>query len=279
MLTGISPGEIIIIGLVMVLALNRKDLGMVFRAIGKGKRQLSRFNEKLAGTVKEITAIGAPPPEPSLFEKKEHIRRRSIKWRKELSSPDRTRASEAIKQYLFESPDFIAANLVLIYLNIGAEVETRAMIAEMLQCGKKVALPYVRMYDDESDVGIPMGIGRISCIDTDTERNRQGFLQPKKEFWGNCFKSDIGLIVCPIIAFDHECNALFRSDSSWGGYLLEMQKRKPIWALAYSGQLSDTILVGNMSEFKFDTILTENGFVKELSGIARPAADNLLPAI
>jgi hypothetical protein len=85
--------------------------------------------------------------------------------------------------------------------------------------------------------------------------------------------------MCPIIAFDHECNAIFRSDSSWGVYLLEMQKRKPIWGLAYSGQLSDTILAENISEFKFDNILTENGFVKELSGIARPAADNPLPAI
>lgn len=80
---------------------------------------------------------------PGVREAKRELRARMLEARSRLGAEARARADGRIRQNLVSLPEFARADVVLAYLAMGDEVETRGVIRDAWAAGKAVALPRV----------------------------------------------------------------------------------------------------------------------------------------
>lgn len=74
--------------------------------------------------------------------RKRELRQRYRQLRREMGEQERMRADGAIEERLCSLPVFEAAEVLLTYLGVGAEVRTRGIIERAWSLGKVVALPW-----------------------------------------------------------------------------------------------------------------------------------------
>lgn len=88
-------------------------------------------------------AQSAPAQESdaALASRKDALRARMRAARKAIPASDRARIDAAICERVCSSPEFQQAQVVLTYLSMGAEIETRGIIQRAWSEGKAVALP------------------------------------------------------------------------------------------------------------------------------------------
>lgn len=72
---------------------------------------------------------------------KDALRARMREARKAIPANERARIDAAICEHACATPEFQQAQVVLTYLSMGAEVDTRGIIQRAWQAGKTVALP------------------------------------------------------------------------------------------------------------------------------------------
>lgn len=142
--------------------------------------------------------IGAPTS-ADIAQRKRELRRDLKRLRAELGSDARSAADEGIANRLFALEEFQQAGIVLTYLAMGAEVETRQIIRRAWDLGKTVALPRcvkgTRLMEwfcvDNLD-----GLEKSSFGVEEPPRNPQRMLNPL----GEVGKSAVALV--PALAFD-----------------------------------------------------------------------------
>lgn len=74
-------------------------------------------------------------------EKKQKLREDVLNRRNAVSTSKRAMADERIKNFLQERPEYKNAQTVFCYVSVESEVNTRELIEEMLEEGKKVYSP------------------------------------------------------------------------------------------------------------------------------------------
>jgi 5-formyltetrahydrofolate cyclo-ligase len=74
---------------------------------------------------------------------KRDLRARMLEARRRLGAAERARADERIRRNVAGLPEFARAHVLLAYLAMGEEVETRGIIRDAWAAGKAVALPRV----------------------------------------------------------------------------------------------------------------------------------------
>ena len=88
----------------------------------------------------------------NLTAQKKELRQRIITVREQLSPDDRAAYSAAITERLLQLPDYQHANVVLGYMNFGAEFDSSAWVKQVLADGKRLVLPKVNRQTSQLDL-------------------------------------------------------------------------------------------------------------------------------
>jgi 5-formyltetrahydrofolate cyclo-ligase len=139
--------------------------------------------------------------------------RKSIKRRlRELDPAVRAEKSAIIQEKLVSSEVFRKSRVVMFYVPLPEEVDTREAIKWALEQGKKVAVPYIT---SKEGVMIPSEIFSLE----DLESGPFGIYQPKTTMISKVPLEEIDLVVVPAIAFDRQNRRLGRGKGYYDRFL------------------------------------------------------------
>lgn len=185
---------------------------------------------------------------------KGELRRRLLRQRDALPQDVRQAADEALCRHVLALPAFRDAPVVLSYLSMGSEVETRRIIDAAWQAGKVVALPRVvgprvlRWYR----VGGPSGLASL-------ERSAFGVLEPADDPACEVVPDMPALALVPGLAFDRRGFRLGYGGGFYDVFLSGFAGAS--LGLARSVSLLDELAVREAHDLPVRQVVTERGVV------------------
>ena len=265
-------GEFILIFFLILVFFGSKEIPKYMREAAKFiakvrsytntiRREMDTMATSVTSTVTEAlpAAGGVPgqaPVKPSReFEPKRMMREKYTAVRKALTPEERKEKSEKIGRYLLDSTETAAAGAILIYVNMGAEVETREVIRELLRKGKRIVVPYCKRGMNV------MGIGEILDVDRDIVIGDFKCPEPRPEARDQFYRSDLKLIVCPGVAFDRFGTRLGRGKGYFDNFLRELKGQVPIMGLAFDCQVQAEPLPFAYTDIMVDQVISESGLL------------------
>ena len=254
-MSGIGFGEIILIVSLILLFFGSKELPRFLREAGTLMGRIRRYSDKVRQELDELARPEATPV-PGIAgsaAKKQALRTQCLEARKNVSVEHRREKSKAIASHLSASQEYRDARSIMVYVSMGAEVDTRDIITQAMAEGKRVVIPYIK------SAGGELGLGAIENIDTDTVPGSLGILEPVECKRDNFFKSDLQLIICPGVAFDRFGGRIGRGKSYYDRFLGELKGRIPLFALAFDCQILDQSVPFDYHDISMDQIITESG--------------------
>ena len=220
--------------------------------------QARRYGDKVKEELDEVTkSLDGPPPVPHdtmTAREKQELRKKYLAFRKAMDPGDRAEKSKSICATLMSADQYQKAGAILVYANMGAEVETGTLIAAALKAGKRVVLPYCRSETRD------LGIGEIKDPARDIVIGTNKVPEPRADLRDIFFRSDLQLIVCPGVGFDIFGGRLGRGFAYYDNFLREFKGRVPIVGLAFEGQVQTGQFPFSYSDVAMDQIVTETGF-------------------
>ena len=141
---------------------------------------------------------------------------------------ERGQKSKIIKEKLFKIGDFNKAKVVMFYIALGGEVETKEMIKEARKLGKIIAVPICK----KDRISI-----RPCILDENARLKRSiyGVYEPMTE--KTLHLEDLDLVIVPGIAFDKKGNRLGRGKGCYDNFLKKIPKDTPTIGLAFGFQI------------------------------------------
>ena len=261
---GFGFSEILLILVLILVFFGSKELPKFIRDAARMVANVRRYSEKVRRELDAMTATVTEalpaatqlnPDLPRPKSAKQLLREKCSAARKSLDPADRSAKSEQIRRHLLDSPQMKSARAVMIYVDMGAEVETRETIREMLRQGKRVVIPYCK------PGGNMMGIGEITDLDKDVVIGETRSPEPLPDLRDRFFRSDLQLIICPGVGFDRFGGRLGRGRAYYDNFLHELKDRVPIIGLAFDCQILDERLPFSYSDVAMDQVITESGFL------------------
>ncbi len=157
------------------------------------------------------------------------LRRHFKKIRESLS--EKPEKSRRIQEKLLINPAILQANSVFLYLSIGSEVETLALMKELLSLGKRVAVP---LCDKETKTMVAVEVAETRSLRPGTygiwEPDPDSPVLPKEE---------IDVVLVPGLAFDKEGYRLGYGGGYYDKFLADFSGRTI--GLAFSESVTDTL--------------------------------------
>lgn len=180
--------------------------------------------------------------------RKIRVRKRMIAQRKALSGEAVRESSEAIRRRLLALSEVAEARVIHCYVSAKHnEVDTRRLISEALEEGKRIVVPVTDLGQRRLDHS------EIKCLD-ELERSVFGLLEPKKECRRLIGIGEVDLVIVPGLAFDPQGNRIGFGGGFYDRFLSEVQA--PKIALAYSFQVVEKIEAGP-HDVRMDKVVTD----------------------
>ncbi|MBN1131396.1 MAG: 5-formyltetrahydrofolate cyclo-ligase [Chitinispirillaceae bacterium] len=255
---GIGFSEVLLILMLVLVFFGSREFPRFVRESARFFARMRSFGEKIRHELDDISGspegISRFPEGDTIQTQKKELRSRYIAVRRGLAPAERAEKSRRICLYLNESERFRNAAAVMIYVNIGSEVETRELITEMVRDGKRVLIPYCRR---ESRA---MGLGEIRDLDKDIVAGEGGVPEPLPGLRDRFFRSDLRFIICPGVCFDAYGGRLGRGLAFYDNFLREFRGSVPLFGLAFDCQMHAERLPFSYNDVPMDQIVTETGF-------------------
>jgi len=182
--------------------------------------------------------------------KKDIIRKRVLKELKSQKEESRRQKSLAIKDNLFGSMEFKKAKRILLYAGKSYEVDTKPIIKEALEKGKRIFLPVTDLK------GKRLIISEISDFQKDTELGPYGIYQPVAGRIKDAGPDTLDLAVLPGVAFDKKGNRLGHGAGYYDRFLKDIPYDTPKFALAFDFQVQDADIPTLASDIPVTRIIT-----------------------
>jgi len=188
----------------------------------------------------------------SIQARKQALRQSIIAAREKLPASERMRSSRAVLDSICDLPAYRQAQMVLGYLNFGAELETDAWVQKALVDGKRVLLPRVNRATKQLD------LYQINDLAQDVAPGSWGIREPLIE---RCIKEEvlgaIDLILLPGVAFTREGARLGYGGGFYDKLLARMPNQPTLVAGAFALQVIQEI-PQEETDRKIDWLVTEN---------------------
>lgn len=257
---GLGFSEILLIVVLILIFFGSKEIPRFVREISKFFAYIRTYSDKVRRELDTLSldihaSSQSDDFKQPIIQKKNELRTQFLTTRKGLTSEQRSEKSKKIWEYVNEYPDLERCKSVMVYIDIGAEVETRGLIKMLQMQGKRIIIPYTN--DSCTDIGI----GEIKNLETDLIKSNAGTIDPKIELRNNFFKSDIQFVICPGVAFDTYGGRLGRGKSCYDRFLKELKGKVPIVGLAFSCQICQESLPFDYHDVPMDQVITEDGYV------------------
>jgi 5-formyltetrahydrofolate cyclo-ligase len=163
------------------------------------------------------------------------LRRKILRKLKSQSQEEKERRNAYIREKFFSLPEFKIVQWIMFYISLSYEVDTKEMVKEALEMGKKVAIPVIipeqkRMYASQ-----------VINPDDELTEGPYGIYQPKSEYLRPVAADKIDLVVVPAIAFDKSGNRLGHGQGYYDRFLHQLPKKTAIIGLAYQFQIVEDL--------------------------------------
>lgn len=185
---------------------------------------------------------------------KEELRGRLLRQRGALAPRERSAIDDAIARHVLSLPEFHDARVVLCYLSMDSEVETRDVIEASWRAGKVVALPRVmgahsmRWYRVDG----PDGLAAL-------ERSPFGVLEPVADSAREVAPDAVTLVLVPGLAFDRVGQRLGYGGGFYDVFLADFVG--PSIGLCRSAALIETLPCTEPHDLPVQKVVTERGVV------------------
>ena len=181
-------------------------------------------------------------------EQKKLLRKQMLSLRNQLTEENRTQASMAIWEQIYQLPMYQNVETVYLYLSYQSEVDTLQQIDRILQDKKKIAVPKVT---SEREMTFFYIHGMM-----DVRSGYRGILEPitTKEASGT-----EGILLVPGTAFDCQ---LYRMGYGGGFYDAYMKKHTELWRLgiSFDCQMVEELPLEDHDE-KLNGVITESRYI------------------
>ena len=254
--TGFGISEILLVATIIVVFFGSKELPKFLREIARLTARVRRYSDRIKRELDDVTRSLDPKPEMvnEQREQKKKLRTYYLAARKELSKEQREEKSVAIHECLLNRKEVKDAVMVMLYIDMGAEVSTRILVNKLLEDKKRVVLPYCT----ESG-GKELRAAEIHHLEDDLVIGKHNIPEPREELRKHLFKSDLGVIICPGVAYDPQGGRLGRGKGYYDNFLREMRGKIPIIGLAYDCQMMKETLPFEYHDVPMDLVITESG--------------------
>lgn len=173
------------------------------------------------------------------------LRREYLIRRRTIPARERAAADDAIRERVLAMPEVLAAPVVLAYVSSPPEVDTRALIAKLLEQGTRVFAPVLSRDEDG------MRWGEVASLDA-LVRGPFHFTQPSADALATP-PADAPVLV-PLVAFTAKGDRLGRGGGHFDRFLAEHAGKKI--GLAYACQCAETLPV-EAHDARLDAVVTE----------------------
>ncbi len=256
MITGLGISELLLISVLVLLFFGSKELPRFIREVAKFTAKIRNYSDEIRreinGTSQSIVASADARPADTDNRKKE-LRSHYLHRSKSLPADQRLKMSQKISEHLFRYEAYKDARSVMIYVSLEEEVNTHAIMKQMLEFNKRLVVPYC--YNGVCR----LGVAEIRDLKKELVEGQFGILEPHESIRKNFLKSDIDLVVCPGVSFDRYGARLGRGKGYYDSFLEELKGRVPLVGLAFECQISKDPLPFDYHDIAVDQIITENG--------------------
>ncbi len=171
----------------------------------------------------------------SLLLTKKLLRSKIIKELKGQTRKESSLKSKKIKDVLFRMPAFHKAKMVMFYIAIGGEVETKEMIKEAQKLGKIIVVPICRENRTLE-----------ACLlahSTKLSRGPYGIMEPVIE--QKIDSENLDLVVVPGLCFDKKGRRLGRGKGYYDRFLGKLTSNTTSVGLAFDFQIIPSVPVAD----------------------------------
>lgn len=189
----------------------------------------------------------------SLTDDKINLRKKIKKIRNDIDMSSYRSLCSAITERLFLLREYRTAERIHCYVSsLGNEVDTLAIILDLLDKGKTVAVPKC---DHERR---KLSSIRIRSLD-DLKPSRYGLMEPADNPAAIIHPAQLDLVIAPLVAFDRTGLRL----GMGGGFYDSLMKecRCPVVGLAYSFQEAEDI-PSEPHDMKLDIVITDKEVIR-----------------
>lgn len=185
---------------------------------------------------------------------KHALRDRSKATLQAITPDQRAQAAQSIAAHLLTDPDIAAADAILAYAALPAELDLDPFIAAALNLGKRVCVPSIDWARKS------MSPAQIANVDTDLQTGRYGVRTPKDR----CTlvePEQLDVILLPGLAFDRAGNRLGRG-AGFYDRMLAAQSEPPtppvLIGVCYAAQLTPSVPI-EPHDHRAHRVITEQG--------------------
>ena len=180
---------------------------------------------------------------------KGQLRLRYVRRLQQQKEDERRRRSEAIQRKVFRLTAFRKAKMVGCYVALPYEVQTWQMIEDMLQHGKRVAVPVMQPRSKR------LSFSEIRDPIAELARGRFGVWEPRSSVRRPVRAQDLDLLIVPGIAFDRRGHRLGHGHGYFDRFLARIPKTTPTVGLAFRCQILECLPTASYDR-PVQTILT-----------------------
>jgi 5-formyltetrahydrofolate cyclo-ligase len=177
---------------------------------------------------------------------------RAVATRRRQEQVDKDRASRHIVVALTNLPEFRRAELPVLYVDVRHEVRTQPLIAELLDAGQSVVVPFCQ--------GDDLRLCRVDAM-PQLAIGAYGILEPATALQTDATQlvdpASVDLIVIPGVAFDQRGYRLGHGFGYYDRLLTRVSERATLVALAYECQMFDKV-PHEPHDVAVDIIVTES---------------------
>jgi 5-formyltetrahydrofolate cyclo-ligase len=185
---------------------------------------------------------------------KEEIRKAVRQKRDDIPAVIKREKDALVREKLRGIPEFVNAHTIVFYASFRSEVNTFALMEELLMREKKIVLPKVNK-DKHS-----LMLYQITDMNELTP-GHMGIPEPPQNDERLVSINDADLVIVPGAGFDYAGNRLGYGAGYYDSLLSQRTKAIPVIALAYEEQIVDSI-PAEKHDVKVDMIVTDKRVIR-----------------
>ena len=185
------------------------------------------------------------------MEKKE-TRRQVREAVRRLTAEQRAQKSAVIRRRLRELPELREAQVVMGFLPMPDELDTRPVLADLLAAGKRVYVPRTFLRERRM---VPVRLTDLGKL----RRGEYDILEPETE--ETCSAGEIDFVIVPGRAFDRSGNRLGRGAGFYDEFMAQPDFRAIRCGVAFACQVLPEI-PHNEKDLPVDILVTEENAVR-----------------
>lgn len=187
---------------------------------------------------------------------KEKLRAELLAFRKQFIEKMKEEDKEKIAEFLFSSPEFRSARVIMFYVSTDYEVDTHKMIQRtLLEFKKRVTVPKVEKNKFQ------LLVSEITKFPDELSKGCYGILEPKRECVRPINLLELDLVIVPGVAFDMRGHRIGYGKGYYDRFLAQLPQKTVTVGLAYSWQVFDKLPITE-NDIRVKKIITEKGIIE-----------------